>query len=113
VSQVNGIHLWADLETERSYAGLAPLEEWDLARVKMWGRQADPAALGEPYLALSYDSDGAAFAVLNVDSGDYFLMDSCGANESCRIGRSAGELLDWLWESRMAPPEEGRSDVQA
>jgi hypothetical protein len=82
LSQVNGIHLWADDETGRSYEGLAPLDEWDLARLKMWGREADPASLPDRYLALSYNADGAAFIVLNVDTGRYFLMDSCGADES-------------------------------
>ena len=48
--RVNGIHLWADLETGRSYEGLAPLEEWDLARVKMWGPGVSEASLADRYL---------------------------------------------------------------
>jgi hypothetical protein len=100
LSRVNGIHLWADLDTGRSYEGLAPLEEWDLARVKMWGSD-DEAMLEDRYLALSYHSDGAAFIVLNVETGRYFLMDSAGADETCPIGRSVGELLDWVWVHRI------------
>lgn len=111
VSHVNGIHLWADLETGHAYQGLAPLEEWDLARVKMWGPDADPKDLDDGYLALSYHTDGAAFVVLNVDSGEYFLMDSCGVDESAPIGRSASELLDWLWENRLPPPGEDGSNA--
>jgi hypothetical protein len=60
--RANGIHLWAD--TGRAYQGLAPLEEWMLARVATWGVEAKPSALSDRYLALTYDIDGAAFAVL-------------------------------------------------
>jgi hypothetical protein len=111
--RVNGIHLWADLETGRAYEGLAPFEEWELARVKMWGPHAAPSLLGDQYIALSYHADGAAFLVLNVDTGDYFLMDSCGADESCGIGRSARDLLDWLWSHRLSPGAERRADALA
>jgi hypothetical protein len=61
VSRANGIHLWADLETGRAYEGLAPLDEWGLARVKMGGRDDSPASLRDQYLALSYHADSAAF----------------------------------------------------
>jgi hypothetical protein len=67
----------------------------------MWGSDADTTLLSDRYLAVSYHSDGTAFIVLNVDSGKYFLMDSCGADESCVIGASAAELLDWLWAHRL------------
>jgi hypothetical protein len=101
--RVNGIHLWADLDEGRAYQGLAPLEEWRIARQQMWGIDADPNLLDNRYLAISYHADGAAFVVLDTGSGRYFLMDSCGADESCPIGSSADELLDWLWEHRVAP----------
>lgn len=102
VSRVNGIHLWAD-ESGRAYEGLAPIEEWDAARIKMYGPDADPALLDEKYLALTYHQDHAAFAVLDIDSGGYFLMDTCGADASTPIATNAGELLDWLWQSRLPP----------
>jgi hypothetical protein len=103
VARVNGIHLWADLAIGRAYTGLAPIEEWAPARVKMYGEQADPRLLDDCYLALSYHSDGAAFVVLDVDSGRYFLMDVAGPDETCPIGTSANELLDWVWSHRMVP----------
>ncbi len=99
--QANGIHLCAYLDYGRSYEGLAPLDEWQLARTKMWGSDASPDLLGDCYLALSYHADGSAFIVLNADTGQYFLMDSCGADESCPIGASVEALLDWLWEHRI------------
>jgi len=101
--RANRIHLWADLDEGRAYQGLAPLGEWRLARQKMWGEPADPALLAVRYLALSYHADDAAFVVLDTKSGHYFLMDACGADESSPIGRSAGELLDWLWAHRIGP----------
>jgi hypothetical protein len=106
VEQANGIHLWADVEEGRAYSGLAPIEEWQPARLAMYGPDADPALLSERYLALSYHSDGGSFVVLDVDSGTYFLMDSCGPDETCPLGTSVPELLDWLWAYRI-PPESG------
>jgi hypothetical protein len=99
--RVDGIHLWADLDTGRSYEGLAPLAEWDLARKKMWGSSADPEMLSDQYLAITYDADNAAFVVLDVDGGRYYLMDSCGADESCPMGTSADDLLEYLWSTRI------------
>lgn len=103
VARINGIHLWADLERGRSYTGLAPLEEWELARIKMYGSTADPSLLDDRYMALSYHQDGAAFIVLDVTSGEYYIMDVAGPDESCRIGSNADELLDWLWKCRITP----------
>jgi hypothetical protein len=90
--RVNGIHLWADLDSGRSYEGLAPLAEWE------------PSHLGDRYLALSYHQNGDALIVLDVETGDYSWIDRLAGDESSRIARSAGELLDWLWSHRMPPP---------
>jgi hypothetical protein len=103
VSRINGIHLWANAETGRSYAGLAPIEEWELARIKMYGSAADRDLLDDRYVAVSYHQDGASFVVLDVDSGRYFLMDTAGPDATSPIANNAGELLDWLWRSRIAP----------
>lgn len=100
LQHADGLHLWADLDTGRSYQGLAPIAEWELARTRMWGSDADPDSLGDEYLALSYHADGAAYVVLKATTGEYFLMDSAGADETCRIGDDVASLLDWLWESR-------------
>ena len=103
VTRINGIHLWANVETGRSYTGLAPIEEWDLARVKMYGPSADRSLLDDRYVALSYHQDGASFVVLDVESGRYFLMDAAGPDTTSPVANNAGELLDWLWRSRIAP----------
>lgn len=103
VSRINGIHLWANVETGRSYSGLAPIEEWEPARTKMYGVGSDPGLLDDRYLALSYHQDGAAFVVFDVETGRYFLMDANGPDETTPIAGNAGELLEWLWRSRIAP----------
>ncbi|HVJ20050.1 MAG TPA: SMI1/KNR4 family protein [Polyangiaceae bacterium] len=103
VAQINGIHLWANAETGRSYTGLAPIEEWDLARTKMYGPTADRGLLDDRYVAVSYHQDGASFVVLDVESGVYFLMDVAGPDTSSPIAKNVDELLDWLWRNRIAP----------
>ena len=47
LQHADGLHLWADLDTGRSYQGLAPIAEWELARTRMWGSDADPDSLGD------------------------------------------------------------------
>lgn len=101
LSRANGIHLWADLDEGRAYEGLAPIEEWIPARTKMWGPDAEPDTLPDNYVAISYHADGAAFVVLDVERGRYFLMDSCGADETCPIGDSVPALLAWFWDHRI------------
>lgn len=101
--RMNGIHLWADLDTGRAYQGIAPLEEWDVAATKMWGSGVTDAFLTDRYLAISYHADGAAFVVLNVDTGMYYLMDSAGADDTSPIGSTVDELLDWVWNQRIDP----------
>lgn len=99
----DGVHLWAG-KSGRAYEGLAPISEWRLAREAMYGTVSgdDPP---DNYIALSYHVDGAAFAVLDVSSGRYFLMDSAGPDESTPIGENVEGLLDWLWASRIEPQE--------
>lgn len=103
LSRINGIHLWANVETGRSYVGLAPIEEWEPARIKMYGPAVDRTLLHDRYIAVSYHADHAAFVVLDVESGSYYLMDVAGPDTSSLIANNASELLDWLWSSRVAP----------
>jgi hypothetical protein len=103
VARINGIHLWANAETGRSYEGLAPIEEWELARTKMYGPTADRALLDDRFVALSYHQDGAAFVVLDIVTEKYFLMDAAGPEATSPIANDGGELLDWLWRNRIAP----------
>ncbi len=102
LGNVNGIHLWADLDSGRAYEGLAPLAEWTLARHKMFGPEAQADALLDQCLAVSYHADNACFVVLNVQSQRYFLMDIAGPDETCPIGEDVEALLGWLWKQRVA-----------
>ena len=103
VERINGVHLWANMATGRSYVGLAPVDEWERARTKMYGLSADPALLDDRFIAVSYHQDGAAFVVVDARTGTYYLMDSAGPDTSSPIGRNAEALLSWLWESRVLP----------
>jgi hypothetical protein len=102
VTRFNGINLWADSTTGRGYIGLLPLRDWAPARILMYG-QVDPGMLSDKYLGLSYHQDGAAYVVLDVESGNYFLMDVAGPDESSLIGNSVEDVLRWFWENRIPP----------
>jgi hypothetical protein len=103
VARINGIHLWADPETGRSYTGFAPIEEWEVARIKMYGPTTELSPVDHRYIALSYHENGDAFVVLDVTSGIYFLMDAAGPDTSTPIASNTDELLDWLWRNRITP----------
>lgn len=109
VARINGVHLWADCETSRSYVGLAPIEEWEIARIKMYGPEANRSLLDDRYIALSYARNGDAFVVLDVASGRYYLMDVSGPGEASPIGSSAEDLLDWVWQNRVVPQSDNDS----
>jgi hypothetical protein len=103
VEQFDGIHPWANAETGRAYIGIAPIDEWELARIKMFGATSDLALLDANYIAISYHADGNAFIVLDASAGRYFLMDSAGPDNSTQIGQTVGDVLDWLWVHRVLP----------
>jgi hypothetical protein len=110
VARINGIHLWANPETGRSYIGLAPIEEWEVARIKFFGPTADPSLLDDHYVALSYHQNRDDYIVLDVTSGEYSAMDIYGSGPTISVGNTAEELLDWIWQDRItpeaSPPEE-------
>jgi hypothetical protein len=67
----------------------------------MYGPDAYADLLAERYLALTYHADGSAFVVLDAEGGGYYLMDSCGPDTTCPVGRTADDLLDYLWSHRL------------
>jgi hypothetical protein len=103
LQRMNGIHLWADLDEGRAYDGNAPLEEWELARTKMWGAKVDPPWLSDAHVAISYNADDSVFVVLNTATGIYYRMDPCGADEMSPLATDVESLLDWLWKNRLSP----------
>lgn len=102
--RINGIHLWANSETQRAHQGLAPLEEWGPAPKVFYGEGATDEFLDKDRLAISYHTDSHAYVVLNVVSGRYFLVDTAGPDGKSPIVDDVSELLGWLWEQRI-PPE--------
>lgn len=115
LQRIDGIHLWADLETGRGYDGIAPIEDWELARTRMWGTDVDPTRLSDGHVAISYNADDSVFVVLNTTTGIYYWMDPGGADESCQLATDVESLLDWVWENRIPPDEgleENRDDVR-
>jgi hypothetical protein len=109
VRRINGIHLWANVETGRAYQGIAPIEEWEAARLRLYGPTAGHDLLDDRYIAVSYHQDDAAFVILDAGSGTYFLMDAAGPDLTSPIARNVAELLDWLWRSRLEPQQTDRT----
>lgn len=105
VKVANGVHFWANAKTGRSYTGLAPIEEWEIARVKMYGPESRDQLLTDQYVAISYDVDHGSFIVLDTASGKYYSMETSGPDTSSPIASNLEELLDWLWRYRGMPPE--------
>ena len=96
--EVNGIHLWADLDRRRSYigVGVAPMAEWVDAGTTWWADFLDPRP--EASVVISYSVDGNGGIVLDTRSGAYRWFDWMDLDHPKIIGHSVDELLDWLWE---------------
>jgi hypothetical protein len=99
--RANGIHLWADLETGRAYEGLAPLQEWRLVDDGLQRIAPSQTFTGKRYVLITYHTDGSSYVALDPNSSRYYLMDACGADESCPLGNHVSALLDWLWGNRV------------
>jgi hypothetical protein len=93
LARIDGIHLWANLEKGRSYWGVAPVVEWSVVQV----------ISGRTHVVITYDSNGDSFIALSLATGRYYLMDIAGPDETAPIASNVGELLDWLWKTRIEP----------
>jgi hypothetical protein len=92
--------------TRRAGTGLAPIEEWDIARFKMYGPDAPlNPHFDDRYVAISYDVNGGAFIVVDTTSGKYYHVEASGPDASSPIATNVEELLDWLWAHRVLPNE--------
>jgi len=96
LTQVDGVHLWADLETRRSYFGIRPLDEWRSTR------DDDAGALFQEQprdtLVLSYHENGDYFLLLHPGENRFVWYDPQSPGDSRTIGASVAELLDWWWD---------------
>jgi hypothetical protein len=101
--KANGVHLWADLEEQRSYLGILPLEDWSDAASGPFAYVFE----GRPHagLVISYRHDTAGFAMLDTDGPTYFWCDLIGEPE--QIGTTVDELLTYWWKHCSLDPREG------
>lgn len=102
LAQVNGIHLWADLDDGRAYFGVAPLDEWqDAAKDWGWLFTSPPAG----YLVISYHDNGDYCLVLDTARSDYWWYDAHDPDNPLKVGSNVEEMLDWLWREaqRLSP----------
>lgn len=92
--EANGVHLWADLEEQRAYLGILPLEDWTDARSGPLAYVFD--APPRTSLVISYQHDTAGFAVLDTDGPTYLWCDPIAGPEL--IGTTVEDLLAHWWE---------------
>lgn len=99
---VNGIHLWANLNDNRSYIGIAPLCDWMDGATSWWAGFIQPSPIGA--LIISYHQDGNGAVVFDTKAGTYRWFEWEDCYHPRMIDRSVEELLEWLWaEVRFDP----------
>lgn len=94
--QVNGIHLWADLNHGRAYFGILPLAEWRDVR------EHEAAVLFDEFpsgtFVISYHDNGDYYLLLNTAEKSFTWFDPQSPSDSKHVGNSIESLLDWWWE---------------
>ena len=94
--QIDGIHLWADLEKGRSYYGILPLAEWRNAH------ETESAVLYEDLakdtFLISYHENGDYYLLLDTTTNQSTWFGPQSPDDSDIIGTSVGVLLDWWWK---------------
>jgi hypothetical protein len=90
----NGVHLWADLDEQRAYFGISPLDDWSDVATHPYGYVFDTPPPGA--LVISYRSDTAGFAVLDTAGPTYFWCELIGEPEP--IGTTVESLLEHWWQ---------------
>jgi len=106
LQQVNGVHLWADIDSHRSYYGILPVSKWQDANDADWNQMfVQPS---EGLLVISYHDNGDYFLVLDAKASAYFWYDLQDFDNPLRVGNSVPQLLDWWWEhaSELDPRQE-------
>ena len=96
LQRVNGIHLWADLESSRSYFGILPLNEWQDARDVHWAMMFESPPVGQ--LAVSYHDNNDNFLVLDTQQQRYMWYDREDFDRPKHAGSTVAELLDFWWQ---------------
>ncbi|MEW6251798.1 MAG: SMI1/KNR4 family protein [Planctomycetota bacterium] len=94
LERVNGIHLWAELDSGRAYVGILPLEEWREATEDLW-QYFEPRVLGT--LIISYHGNSDAFLALDARERRYLWVDVHDIHPKLIASTTEG-LLDFWWE---------------
>ena len=107
LTQVNGIHLWADLESSRGYAGIHPLEEWDDAADSVVAELFEERPVGQ--LVLSYHENGDYSLILDTNGPQYRWHDHGDFDDFEVAGSTVEQLLDFWWKeiAWLDPTKEG------
>jgi hypothetical protein len=105
--RINGIHLWADLDHERAYWGVAPLHEWRSAALQLGSQMSGISS--QATLVLSYHENGDSYLLLDTAASCYRWLDTEDVDASRIVGTRVSQLLDWLWEEarNLAPDGPG------
>lgn len=91
--QADGVHLWANIEEQRAYFGILPLEEWTDAASGPYSFVFDTPPRAA--LIISYRQDTAGFTVLDTEGPSYFWCDLYSRPEL--IGTTVESLLAHWW----------------
>jgi hypothetical protein len=94
--QIDGIHLWADLDNGRGYYGILPLVEWH----NVHESESAPLFedLGRKTFVISYHENGDYFLLLDTITSEFTWFDPQSPTDSVAIGTRVEALLDWWWE---------------
>jgi hypothetical protein len=95
LAKFDGVHLWANLDLQRSEMGLLPLAEWEAATDQFRDFSRD-----EPRgrLALSYGANGDYMLFLHTQSQEYCWHDLEDFDSPQIVAAAVEPLLDFLWE---------------
>jgi hypothetical protein len=97
LKRVNGIHLWAELDSHRAYFGILPLDEWkDISRSRV-----APSLREQPpgQLVMSYHENGDYYLALDTKHHTYLWYDTQDFGGKPRVvAKNVEELLSWWWE---------------
>jgi len=96
LTQVDGIHLWADLDHGRAYYGICPHSEWIELAHSEWHFLFDEPKPGA--LVISYHDNGDYFLVLDTHENCFTWYDPQDFRDTRTVKRSTSELLDWWGE---------------
>lgn len=92
--EVDGIHLWADLDRGKGYFGILPLNEWVVAHEHDWTTHA---GLPRSSLVISYHENCDYLLILDAEKEQFTWFDLESWSDSEVVAESVEEWLGWWW----------------